>query len=185
MFVPSAPSCSGSPSSPRVPNLSAVRILSLTFLPNSFPPPSTFHLPIKSFQTHLSRCHFRLLAFMFHLVPSCPYYCRSPAKMNRGFSVTRESLSHSINHPLRHCARSIVISPSVCHGCPLYILRSFTDSPQTVSCANKRLRSYLGFLIWVSTLRHDIQRRCVTGTYFFLTLQAVANSFRHTYVLLE
>ena len=137
MFVPSTPSCSTSPSSPRVCHLSDVTYgfchsrSSLT-ASRTLQPLLTFHLPIKSFQTHLSRCHFRLLAFMFHLVPSCPYYCRAPAKMKRGFSLTRESLSQSINHPLRHCARSIVISPSVTRLSALYPTELYRISPDHI-----------------------------------------------------
>ena len=109
MFVPSAPSCSCSPSSPRV-----RRTYFVPHIPSQHPPsPFNFSFADQVVPDPSLALSLSLPALMFHLVPSCPYYCRSPTKIKRGFSATRESLTHSINHPLRHCACSIVISPTV------------------------------------------------------------------------
>lgn len=142
MFVPSTPSCSTSPSSPRVCHLSDLTYgfcHSRSFL--------TASLPLQPFQLFIcrssrSRPFSRVVTFAYsrscsNLFPPCPYYCRSPAKMKRGFSVTRESLSQSINHPLRHCARSIVISPSVTCLSALYPTELYRFSPHHIVCPQR------------------------------------------------
>jgi hypothetical protein len=172
MFVPSTPSCSTSPSSPRVCHLSDLTYVfchsrsSLT----ASPPPSTlltFHLPIKSFQTHLSRCHFRLLAFMFHLVPFLPLLLPVSCQ-NKTWLLGYPGISLTVNKPSttplcsfnRHLTQCDTAVRSIPHGAlPIF--------PTPYRVPIERHRSYLGSLIRVSILRHDTQRRCVTGTYFF------------------
>ena len=147
-----------------------VRILSLTLIPNSFPPPSTlltFHLPIKSFQTHLSRRHFRLLAFMFHLAPSLPLLLPVSCQ-NETWLLGYPGISLTVNKPSttplcsfnRHLTQCDMPVRSIPHGA-LPVL------PTPYRVPTERLCSYLGSLIRVSILRPDTQRRCVTGTYFF------------------
>ena len=95
---------------PRVRNLSDVRISALAFPPN----PSLRHASAdQTVPDPPPVLSLSLLTLTLNFAPSCPYYYRSPTKTKRGFSGAREPLPHSRIHPLRICARSIVISRTV------------------------------------------------------------------------
>lgn len=147
--VPSTPSCWLPITSTCTQSFSDVRISSLIT--------SLLFICQPSWSRPVScRCHFRDPRSYSALVPSCPYYRRSPTKTKRGFSRC-PGITPTVNNPFTTylCLFNRYLTYSQ-PGLPLYTPRGFTHSARTflpwfvISRAHKRSPPYLGSYIWVS-----------------------------------
>ena len=169
-----------------------LHVCTIFFRRTYFVPPNLPPLPcqsVKLVQTLSCRCHFRGPRSYSARVPSCPYYCRSPTKMKRGF-LRRPGITPTGNNS--STTYLCLFNRYLTYGrpwLPLYTPRGFTNLLEpfygvfVISRAHKRSPTlswilYLGFSTPMTSLR-----RCVTGTYIsiFLTLQAVTKNFLSAY----
>jgi hypothetical protein len=172
-------SCSRSPSYPHVYTESSRRTY---FVPPNLPRlPFNLHLPIKRFQTRPLRCHFRNPRSYSVVVPFCPYYCRSPTKLNHGLSRCPR-IPPTVCDPYTYLCLFVVISRTVQLGCRSIAHGALPIPPEHfhLVCHTHRVpikgSSYLGSFIWVSTTPvtpNDVASQAL----LFLPLQAVTNPF--------